>query len=413
IVKIGIVLTLAGSWPAYKTVIYDVVVDGPEQFIRVISGAAALPGSTGDKALIARLQATDRAIIRLTDLGTGREPSATLPSSSGGQERYPIADDPAFGWARIAFLTSVIATFAAIRLTAGVLLALAPVFAGLLLFEVGRGLAVGWARGLVFTVIASVISAIILGVELAILEPWLTRIIQLRQGSGLAASAPVELLILSLGFAFALAGALAVAMRLSFMTHLRPAHVEAPVGDPASSSPRGYELAPGVPAARPNALAASASAYQLPPSRALAIADAVRNTQRREAQATAPAASATSRTRPSPHQTEDLSRRSATRSSQMKKASREALDAYYKEAGSWATDRIGALQSSRRIAWIVAAGAATIAVVEAVALVALTPLKTVEPYTLMVDRTTGFVQELKPLDPNQITPDKALIQSML
>ncbi|WP_428156240.1 virB8 family protein [Brevundimonas sp.] len=97
----------------------------------------------------------------------------------------------------------------------------------------------------------------------------------------------------------------------------------------------------------------------------------------------------------------------------MKKSSREALDAYYREAGSWAADRIGALQTSRRIAWIVAGCAATVAVAEGVALVALAPLKTVVPYTLLVDRTTGFVQELKPLAPGQITPDKALVQSML
>lgn len=97
----------------------------------------------------------------------------------------------------------------------------------------------------------------------------------------------------------------------------------------------------------------------------------------------------------------------------MKKTSREALNAYYREAGSWATDRIGALRRSCRIAWIVAAAAAVVAVAEAVALVMLMPLKTVVPYTLMVDRTTGFVQALKPLDPDQITPDRSLVQSML
>lgn len=97
----------------------------------------------------------------------------------------------------------------------------------------------------------------------------------------------------------------------------------------------------------------------------------------------------------------------------MKKSSREALDAYYREAGSWATDKITGLQKSRRIAWIVASAAAAVAVAEACALIVLMPLKTVEPYTLMVDRTTGFVQALKPLDPGQITPDKALVQSML
>ena len=97
----------------------------------------------------------------------------------------------------------------------------------------------------------------------------------------------------------------------------------------------------------------------------------------------------------------------------MKKASREALDAYYREAGSWAADKIGALRRSTRIAWIIASAAVVVAVSEAIALVVLMPLKTVEPYTLMVDRTTGFVQALKPLDPELLTPDRALVQSML
>ena len=97
----------------------------------------------------------------------------------------------------------------------------------------------------------------------------------------------------------------------------------------------------------------------------------------------------------------------------MKQTTREALDAYYREAGSWASDQMESLRKSRRAAWYVAGGAAVIALAEAVALSLLMPLKTVEPYTLMVDRTTGFVQALAPLDPGQITPDRALVQSML
>jgi type IV secretion system protein VirB8 len=97
----------------------------------------------------------------------------------------------------------------------------------------------------------------------------------------------------------------------------------------------------------------------------------------------------------------------------MNKQSREALDAYYAEAEGWSRDRQEALRASRRTAWLVAGAAATIALIEAFALMLLTPLKTVVPYTLLVDRNTGFVQALKPLDPDKVAPDAALTQSFL
>ncbi|HYG47012.1 MAG TPA: type IV secretion system protein [Allosphingosinicella sp.] len=97
----------------------------------------------------------------------------------------------------------------------------------------------------------------------------------------------------------------------------------------------------------------------------------------------------------------------------MNEQKREALDAYYKDAASWNRDRLQALHKSQRTAWWVAIGAATIAVLEAGALILLTPLKTVEPYTLLVDRTTGYVQALKPLDADKVAPDTALTQSFL
>ncbi|HYI40650.1 MAG TPA: VirB8/TrbF family protein [Allosphingosinicella sp.] len=97
----------------------------------------------------------------------------------------------------------------------------------------------------------------------------------------------------------------------------------------------------------------------------------------------------------------------------MNEQNREALDAYYKDAATWNRDRLEALHKSQRTAWWVAIGAATIAVLEAGALILLTPLKTVEPYTLLVDRTTGYVQALKPLEADKVAPDAALTQSFL
>jgi type IV secretion system protein VirB8 len=89
------------------------------------------------------------------------------------------------------------------------------------------------------------------------------------------------------------------------------------------------------------------------------------------------------------------------------------LEAYYNEAASWSEDRTAAFERSRRIAWIVAAAAGTIALLEGIALVLLTPLKTVEPYTLLVDRQTGHVEALKPLERATVTPDSALTRSFL
>jgi type IV secretion system protein VirB8 len=97
----------------------------------------------------------------------------------------------------------------------------------------------------------------------------------------------------------------------------------------------------------------------------------------------------------------------------MNKQAREALDAYYLEAESWGQDRQDGLRASRRVAWIVALAAVAVAVLEALALIVLMPLKTVEPYTLLVDRNTGFVQALTPLDPARVSGDTALTQSFL
>jgi len=97
----------------------------------------------------------------------------------------------------------------------------------------------------------------------------------------------------------------------------------------------------------------------------------------------------------------------------MTKPSLTKKEAYLAQANSWARDRLDAVHSSRRIAWIVASIAAVIALCEALALLALVPLKRVEPYTLLVDRQTGFVQQLKPLDPQFIGSREALTQSFL
>lgn len=80
---------------------------------------------------------------------------------------------------------------------------------------------------------------------------------------------------------------------------------------------------------------------------------------------------------------------------------------------SWALSVTGDLERSRRTAWIVACGSAVVAVLLAIALVLLLPLKETVPYTILVDRQTGNVELLNPLDTERVNADAALTRSFL
>jgi len=97
----------------------------------------------------------------------------------------------------------------------------------------------------------------------------------------------------------------------------------------------------------------------------------------------------------------------------MSKEPAKDLEAWFRSADSWAHDRQLSARRVLHMAWIVAGVLGTVAIGEAIALAALAPLKTVVPYTLMVDRQTGFVQTLKPLEAEVIAPDRALTRSFL
>jgi len=68
-----------------------------------------------------------------------------------------------------------------------------------------------------------------------------------------------------------------------------------------------------------------------------------------------------------------------------------ALTAYFREAASWDIDRSAQAIRRARVAWLTAAAGWSCAVTTAIALALAMPLKTVEPYVIRVDNTTGIV----------------------
>ncbi|WP_052769057.1 type IV secretion system protein [Aurantiacibacter marinus] len=199
VLKIGIVLTLAFSWPAFRTVVHDVTLNGPAQ----IAAALSNPGlATTSGGFVERLQGVDDGILALIDLGTGRWSGQFLDGQSGNATFAGTAlqDDTALGWGRLIYLAGLIGSLGLLRLLAGLLLALAPLAAGMLLFEATRGLFAGWLRGLVLTLLGSVAVTVILAVELAVLEPFLRDALYVRSAGYAAPSAPIELFAIMTGF---------------------------------------------------------------------------------------------------------------------------------------------------------------------------------------------------------------------
>jgi type IV secretion system protein VirB8 len=68
-----------------------------------------------------------------------------------------------------------------------------------------------------------------------------------------------------------------------------------------------------------------------------------------------------------------------------------AVEAYVEAAASWDRDRADQLARSARRAWRVAGAAALVAAAAVAAVAALTPLKSVEPFLVRVDNSTGIV----------------------
>jgi type IV secretion system protein VirB6 len=298
VVKLGVVLALATSWPAFRTLAYDVVMRGPAELAAGIGTPAGLPGAGG--GLVARLQGVDNGLAELQILGTGKPDNAdeivgpTAPlTPQQQQEQYrklqslqqrpkwdPTRDATMLSQARTLYLTGAIASFASVRLIGGLLLALGPLFALFLLFDNTRGLFEGWVRGIAGAALGALSTAIILGVELAMVEPWLIGILELRRQNVATPSVPVEMLVMMLVFGLTLLAAL-IAMAKVAQGFRMPAAWRAVPSRWAES------LRDHVPRA---ALAGEQPVAADQRSRAFAVADAVAASQRREATALPPPA---------------------------------------------------------------------------------------------------------------------------
>jgi len=280
LVKIGIVLALATSWTAYRTLIYDVALRGPAELAANVGRPAALPGAGG--ALADHLAFADQAFERLAAAQTLPLPAATTPPpGTRAPEMFPGFNTFALGWARVTYLVGALGALALVRLTAGLLLALGPFFIAFLLFDGTRGLFEGWVRVLAGAALGALGTAIVLGVELALLEPWLADLLARRYAGEATVGAPVELLVATLLFGIVLIGTLFASARVALGFRMRSAWRAAPA-----------QMIAALRGEQPRLAAVPRGMHAIPAegrSRAATVVDAVNAARRRET--AAPAAS--------------------------------------------------------------------------------------------------------------------------
>jgi len=283
VAKIGIVLALATSWPAFRTLFYDTVLHAPAELAASIGQPAGLPGAEG--GLVDRLENVDFSLVALDNLGIGSvegDPprgamadGAAPPEAIGRSARR--FDPTALGLARTVFLSATIASFAAVRLVAGLLLGLGPLFIAFLLFDATRGIFVAWLRGLLAAVLGATGTAIVLGLELALIEPWLSDLLDRRSTQFSIAGAPIELMVTFVVFSAVLLATLIATSRLAAGLALRST-----LGRVSERLLRGFQIQDRTLPRREGNAAIPLEQR----TRAATVADAVAAAQRREIQRT-------------------------------------------------------------------------------------------------------------------------------
>lgn len=216
--KVGLVLTFATQWPAYRATVYNLSIETPRELLSILPGA----GGGSGRNIPARLQTSYQAIAELTRPSAAPQmlpPPGTQPN--GASEPvvpqtlpFSLTNNPLLASAGIVLLVSGLAVLLTVRLLAALLLALGPLFFACLLFDTTRGLFEGWLRALLGMAIASLSTGLLLGLEMAVIEPQLTSLVAAMAAGTLPVLAPGEILVTTLIFALALIVALLLSLRI-------------------------------------------------------------------------------------------------------------------------------------------------------------------------------------------------------
>lgn len=294
-VRLGVVLTLATQWPAYKALVFDVVTGAPGELAAGVSDGT--PGDLSPNSLAARIDGVSAAIADLITPATqptpmpqpqgqapGQPPGLVQPQAPQNPQvgalplpgTLPQAAQFPLGLASGALVVSALGGLLSVSATMALMLALGPLFIVSLLFAWTRGLFVAWVRVLLGAMLGTIAVPLVLALDLGIVERQVVALRALVDGTQPPGFLPLAIAATTLASAVVLFALLAAVIRVAAGLQV-PEAVRNEVG---SLFPAAREGSAAIGANRsqpetPGALVDSRN-------RATQVADAVRAQARRE-----------------------------------------------------------------------------------------------------------------------------------
>jgi type IV secretion system protein VirB6 len=166
--KIGLILAFLTSWAAYQTLIFDLLFDGPAEVMRALLAPLAAQGSGFDGDVMGGVQKAFEDLSGAAGVYGGMaSPTANL--LQGG----PMLGSGLLWLSAISLLLVTLGLIIAAKIVLAFLLAVGPVFIGMLLFDQTRGLFEGWVRATLSFAMAPLAVNVFGAVMLMILAPFL------------------------------------------------------------------------------------------------------------------------------------------------------------------------------------------------------------------------------------------------
>lgn len=185
-VKLGVVLLIAASWASWQGLAYDTLARAPTRVASELVVSIDAP---------APLEGVQTALDQLEAGNVGWRTRAGIASPLvGGAPTAAMA----LNTSSFLLTLSTLGLLVISRIVLALLLAIAPVMAGFLLFDATRGLVEGWLRSMVAAALIPLGVLVLAAIELAVLLPLIDRMLaeQSREIFEISSVTPVALVVI-------------------------------------------------------------------------------------------------------------------------------------------------------------------------------------------------------------------------